>query len=34
MVFLNDELRCATNAGELLIDKESVEIIGSIINES
>lgn len=32
-VFLDDDLNWATDTSELLIDKEFVEIIGSIIDE-
>jgi hypothetical protein len=32
-VFLSDDLNWATDSSEFLIDKESVEIIGSIIDE-
>jgi hypothetical protein len=32
-VFLDEELNWVTDASEFLIDKESVEIIGSIIDE-
>jgi hypothetical protein len=32
-LFLDEELNWSTDAGELMIDRESVEIIGSIIDE-